>query len=120
MMMVLRSSVTAWLLIFIIMLQSVSFIACMNYLHSQSNNASSFNSQVPTHKRSYCLNDYPHISIPEDDNVQSITATPSFISCDGRQVDIGGYEPLGPLLSKKHGGTRKGSEGDTQCTCNIL
>eukprot|EP01083_Nonionella_stella_P068770 182823_1 len=102
MMMVLRSSVTAWLLIFIIMLQSVSFIACMNYLHSQSNN------------------DYPHISIPEDDNVQSITATPSFISCDGRQVDIGGYEPLGPLLSKKHGGTRKGSEGDTQCTCNIL
>eukprot|EP01083_Nonionella_stella_P061679 160666_1 len=65
--------------------------------------------------------DYSHISIPEDDDVQSIHASPSLIACNGREVYIGGYETLKPRLSNSHGGPRKGSYGeDTHCACTIL
>eukprot|EP01083_Nonionella_stella_P105884 304867_1 len=65
--------------------------------------------------------DYSHISIPEDDDIESINASPSLIACNGREVYISGYETLKPRLSNSHGGPRKGSYGeDTHCACTIL
>eukprot|EP01083_Nonionella_stella_P105885 304870_1 len=34
--------------------------------------------------------DYSHITIPEDDDIESINASPSLIACNGREVYIGG------------------------------